>query len=290
MRFIVQIIIGLLCILYSTLSVKAQLVPRATLSLNPATGTFTVGEIFDVDILLDTGGYAIAGVDIHFLNYDPNILEVQDADPATPGIQITPGTLMSSNQLNEVNSSAGTIDFGQITSGGSTFTGSGVLATVTFEVISVGTTDLVFDFTPGNTRDSNVACCGGFDVLASATGAQFTTTSIIPVTVDIHPGSEPNSINPRSRGVITVAILTTDDFDATTVDPLSVAFGPNGARETHNRGHIEDVDGDGDDDMVLHFRTLDTGIQCGDSEALLTGQTIDGTSFEGSDSIVTVGC
>jgi len=82
----------------------------------------------------------------------------------------------------------------------------------------------------------------------------------VRVVIDIHPGSFPNSVNPRNRGVIPVAILTTStaqgeplDFDATTVDPLSVTFGPDGATEAHERGHIEDVDGDGDVDLVLHF-------------------------------------
>lgn len=114
--------------------------------------------------------------------------------------------------------------------------------------------------------------------------------SVIIVDIDVKPGSDPNSINPRSRGVIPVAILTTSDFDATTVDPLSVRFGPSGATETHGRGHIEDIDGDGDDDMLLHFRTEETGIQCGDTSVSLTGQTSDATLIEGSDSIVTVGC
>jgi hypothetical protein len=39
------------------------------------------------------------------------------------------------------------------------------------------------------------------------------------VSIDIKPGSAPNSINPRSRGVIPVAILTTDTFDALDIDP-----------------------------------------------------------------------
>jgi hypothetical protein len=110
------------------------------------------------------------------------------------------------------------------------------------------------------------------------------------IDIDISPGNGTNAINPRSRGVMAVAILFTEDFDAATVDPLSVAFGSDGAAEMHDRGHIEDVDGDGDDDLVLHFRTQETGIQCGDTSALLTGETVDGTSIEGADAITTVGC
>jgi hypothetical protein len=110
------------------------------------------------------------------------------------------------------------------------------------------------------------------------------------VQIDIKPGSSPNSINPKSNGVIPVAILTTDIFDATTVDPLSVRFGPEGAKEAHNKGHIEDVNHDGEPDLVLHFRTRDTGIKCGDTSASLTGETFDGNPIQGSDTLKTVGC
>lgn len=112
----------------------------------------------------------------------------------------------------------------------------------------------------------------------------------LPVTLDIKPGGLPNSVNPRSRGVIPVAILTTSTFDATTIDPLSVRFGLRGATEAHGRGHIEDVDGDGDLDLVLHFRTEETGIGCGETSASLTGRTFEGQEIEGADSIRTAGC
>lgn len=118
---------------------------------------------------------------------------------------------------------------------------------------------------------------------------------VIDVTIDIKPGSDPNSINCKNtKGVIPVAILTTDDFDATTVDHTTVAFGPSGATEIHtNRSgvarHEEDVDGDGDTDLVFHFRFGDTGLACVDTEATLTGSTSDGTEIVGTDAIRIVG-
>jgi len=112
----------------------------------------------------------------------------------------------------------------------------------------------------------------------------------ITVAIDIKPGSFPNSINPRSRGKIPVAILTTDTFDAATVDPNTVLFGLTGTEAVPVHSAFEDVDGDGDTDMILHFNTQGTGIQCGDTSASLTGVTLDGQMIQGSDAINTVGC
>lgn len=129
-----------------------------------------------------------------------------------------------------------------------------------------------------------------FDSNPQLTGTLEVEEDIIDVSIDIHPGSSPNAINPRSQGVIPVAILTTPDFDVATVDPPSVQFGPAGATEVHDQHHLEDVDGDGDLDLVLHFDTQATGIQCGDTAASLTGTTVTGQTIRGSDTIQTVGC
>ena len=99
---------------------------------------------------------------------------------------------------------------------------------------------------------------------------------VITVTVDIKPESFPNSINLDSNGVIPVSILSTGDFDATNIDPLTVKFGPGGATEVHDKGHIEDVNGDGLLDLSLHFDTAETGIQEGEVSASLVGKTLDG--------------
>jgi hypothetical protein len=120
-------------------------------------------------------------------------------------------------------------------------------------------------------------------------GIAFTHPGTI-VNIDIKPGNVPNAVNPRSRGIIPVAILTTDAFDATTVDPSTVQFGPGSIGIKHGSVHFEDVDDDGDLDLLLHFPTQETAIICGDTDASLSGATFDGTPISGSDSIVTVNC
>ncbi len=105
----------------------------------------------------------------------------------------------------------------------------------------------------------------------------------LQIKIDIKPGSDTNSINPDSNGVIPVAILTDDGFDSSTVDVSTVRFGPAEAAPVHHA--MEDVDHDGDADMILHFRTQEVSLDEQDTEAILTGQTIDGIYFIGKDAV-----
>ena len=107
------------------------------------------------------------------------------------------------------------------------------------------------------------------------------------ISIDI---SLPDSINRKSKGKIPVAILTTATFDATTVDLSTVRFGKTGTEAAPVHFTLEDVDGDGDIDMVLHFNTQDTGIVCGVTSVSLIGETLSGQVIAGSDFIKTVGC
>ena len=107
----------------------------------------------------------------------------------------------------------------------------------------------------------------------------------IPVAIDVEPG-----INPKSRGVTPVAILTTATFNAATVDSSTVRFGKTGTEASPAQVALEDVNGDGLMDMVLHFHTQQTGIVCGTTSASLTGKTLSGQAIKGSDPVNTVGC
>jgi len=96
---------------------------------------------------------------------------------------------------------------------------------------------------------------------------------------DVKPGSTRKPIKLSGHGVIPVAILTTDTFDATSVDPSTVCFGDddNSAQrdctETHGRCPIEDVNGDGRADLLLHCETSLTGIVRGDMQGPATPAT-----------------
>ncbi len=103
----------------------------------------------------------------------------------------------------------------------------------------------------------------------------------IEIDMDIKPGSDPNSINLKSKGVVPVAVLTTDDFDASDVDPGTALFA--GAEPL--RWAMEDVDSDGDEDMLFHFKTQELVLDQDSAEATLTGSTYDGTPIVGADTV-----
>jgi hypothetical protein len=125
----------------------------------------------------------------------------------------------------------------------------------------------------------------------------------LPVSVDIRPGSCPNPLNPKSQGVLPVAILGTDEFDVASIDPKSVTL----SGVSPWRWSYEDVAApaskdaecdcveshpDGIEDLVLKFSTTDLaeklGVLSPGSTATLpvTGTLTDGSAFRGADCVI----
>lgn len=122
-------------------------------------------------------------------------------------------------------------------------------------------------------------------VLTTATGLAAASTGLAAFSgsaaahwedeldIDVEPGSDQGTTNPRSRGLTRVAVLTTESFDPIEED-VRYRFGTpeaveNGSGATPIRHHTEDVNGDGDDDLVLFFRAAEADFDADDEEALL---------------------
>ena len=128
-----------------------------------------------------------------------------------------------------------------------------------------------------------------------------------PVTVDIRPHFCPNPLNVKSRGMLHVAILGSEDFDVNTIDLTSIRL----ANVAPIRSSFRDVatpvadanecectttGRDGYTDLALKFRTAEvveelvsTLGELIDGEVLvltLTGALFDETPIEGEDCIV----
>jgi DNA-binding beta-propeller fold protein YncE len=149
-------------------------------------------------------------------------------------------------------------------------------------------TVLRFDGSSGQLIDTFVT--SGSGGLRYATNMMFIAPAPEIVSIDIKPGSSRNPMNPRANGRIPVAILSSPSFDAATADSTTVRFGATGIEARALHSALEDVDGDGDPDMILQFKNRDTGIQCGATSAVLTGETLGGQRIAGADPVTTVGC
>lgn len=172
------------------------------------------------------------------------------------------------------------------------------------------------EFGPGQNllapiNTTGLDCCGDF----SSDGSTIYFTSLRPggpgifniweaplaeaVSLDIKPGSSRNPINLKSKGVLLpVAILSTEEFDATQVDldtllfgdPLLIADGKSPVSPL--RGNYEDVNYDGLTDLTLKFSMRELleneVIGAATVQGYLAGQLVDGTEIAGRDMVVIV--
>jgi hypothetical protein len=110
----------------------------------------------------------------------------------------------------------------------------------------------------------------------------------LPVYLDVKPGSCPNPLNVKGKGVLPVAVLGTEDFDVTQIDPSSVTLGVDNSDHLVSplRWSLEDVatpfegdfcdchdlNGDGYIDLAFKFKTQELVNKLNLSD--YTGETI----------------
>ena len=125
------------------------------------------------------------------------------------------------------------------------------------------------------------------------------------VSLDLKPGSCPNPICSRSRGVQPVAVLGTGNFDVTTIDVSSlrlegvapIRYGYEDVSAPY-AGDLCGCNGSGPDgfpDLTLKFSTQEImdaigRSPSGDRVLTLTGTLLDGTPIAGQDCAVILSC
>ncbi len=150
----------------------------------------------------------------------------------------------------------------------------------------------------------------GGDYMGNPSGSHLVIDNItvnaepaLEVAVDIKPGSCPNLLNVKSQGILPVAILGTQQFDAGMIDPTSIRLG----EVAPIRSNYEDVAApslqiadsncietglDGFIDLTFKFKTQEIVEAFGEVsngeilELPLTGVLFDGTPIAGADHVL----
>jgi len=110
------------------------------------------------------------------------------------------------------------------------------------------------------------------------------SSAVVQINISVKPGNnEVAPVNPKARGRVPVALLSSDNFDPKDVDVDSLTFGHDGSEESLEKCNKlgADLNHDGKKDLVCHFDNQLMGIRKGDLEGVLKGSLKDGTMLEG---------
>ena len=94
-------------------------------------------------------------------------------------------------------------------------------------------------------------------------------------------------INTKSRGLIPIAIMSTNTFDATEVDPSTVEMNGLVVKQDEEtmeyKTKVRDVNGDSLSDFIVYIRNEKNHLTS--TTVVMTGQTFAGVRIEGEDTI-----
>jgi adhesin/invasin len=148
---------------------------------------------------------------------------------------------------------------------------------------------------------SHQFCAGGVHTITfsvtdkdGATGSDEATWTVeaVGVRIMIMPTDSPNSVSLSRRGMLPVAVLSGTDFDAANLDPSSITLGDAANPDTPVArrpdgslfASVEDVDGDGIPDLVVHFR-VPALVENGDLTPATTYLVLRGSGPEACGSV-----
>ncbi|HEX8181966.1 MAG TPA: IPT/TIG domain-containing protein [Candidatus Saccharimonadales bacterium] len=169
------VVVGSVAYFGANNSNSSQAAGVGTLSVTPATGTFTTGSNVSVTISEDSGTDPVNSVQAS-LRYDATKLQY---------VSMTEGTAFSTIAATST-ATAGTIRVGRATAAGSSVTGNNAVVTVTFRVLgNTGTTALNFD----PAFSFIVRSTDSVNILTSSTTATYAMKLPTPAISAVSPAS-----------------------------------------------------------------------------------------------------
>ncbi len=144
--------------------------------VDPPATTIATGQLVSVSIKIDSVSN-LGGAEIH-LAFNPNVLEVIDADPAQAGVQIANGGMLSPDftAVNVADNALGTIDFGVSQLNRPGVNGSGTLATISFRGKVGGTSPVTFRAIQSAPTGVILADVSGVQIASSTQSGSVTVT------------------------------------------------------------------------------------------------------------------
>jgi hypothetical protein len=136
----------------------------------PASQQIEEGGTTTADIFIDNVA-ELWGAEVQ-LQFDPTLVQVQDADPGTEGVQIEVGSFPSPDFVaeNKVDNAAGIVNYAVTQlAPKEPASGSGLLASITFQGVSQGNSDLTLSVVKLSTNQ-------GQPILATSQGDQTAVT------------------------------------------------------------------------------------------------------------------
>src|SRR3972149_4964730 len=159
----VWIRLGLSLLVLATLPLAGAVFAQGAtvVRIDPATTTLAVNQIVTVSVKIDNVTN-LFGAEVH-LAFNPNVLEVIDADQGQAGVQISNGGMLQPDAVgqNTADNTLGTIDFGiaQINRAG--VNGSGTLAIISFKGKAPGTSPITFRGIQSSPTGANLSDVNG---------------------------------------------------------------------------------------------------------------------------------